>query len=58
MVLNDIIEQAAGHHSRASDHGGMQFSSSVFSLLIDFGFQKLKLMNAFVVCIYFYFNVI
>ena len=22
MVLNDIIEQAAGHHSRASDHGG------------------------------------
>ncbi|KAL5277943.1 para family protein [Megaselia abdita] len=21
MVLNDIIEQAAGHHSRASDHG-------------------------------------
>ena len=23
MVLNDIIEQAAGRHSRASDHGGM-----------------------------------
>lgn len=22
MVLNDIIEQAAGRHSRASDHGG------------------------------------
>lgn len=23
MVLNDIIEQAAGRHSRASDRGGM-----------------------------------
>lgn len=23
MVLNDIIEQAAGRHSRASDHGGL-----------------------------------
>lgn len=22
MVLNDIIEQAAGRHSRASEHGG------------------------------------
>jgi len=22
MVLNDIIEQAAGHQSQASDHGG------------------------------------
>lgn len=25
MVLNDIIEQAAGRHSRASDHGGKSF---------------------------------
>lgn len=25
MVLNDIIEQAAGRHSRASDHGGEFF---------------------------------
>jgi hypothetical protein len=26
MVLNDIIEQAAGRHSRASDHGGEIFA--------------------------------
>lgn len=25
MVLNDIIEQAAGRHSRASDRGGIYF---------------------------------
>lgn len=25
MVLNDIIEQAAGRHSRTSDHGGKCF---------------------------------
>lgn len=31
MVLNDIIEQAAGRHSRASDHGGL--SKFGFNLL-------------------------
>lgn len=25
MVLNDIIEQAAGRHSGASEHGGKSF---------------------------------
>ena len=32
MVLNDIIEQAAGRHSRASDRGG-KFKQFPISLL-------------------------
>lgn len=31
MVLNDIIEQAAGRQSRASDHGGMYYSTLLIS---------------------------
>lgn len=29
MVLNDIIEQAAGRHSRASDRGGKMITSKI-----------------------------
>jgi hypothetical protein len=36
MVLNDIIEQAAGRHSRASDHGGETFSHFLPSILCSF----------------------
>lgn len=32
MVLNDIIEQAAGRHSRASEHGGEK-SFQIFTRL-------------------------
>jgi hypothetical protein len=36
MVLNDIIEQAAGRHSRASDHGGEIFRHFCLSILCSF----------------------
>lgn len=39
MVLNDIIEQAAGRHSRASDHGGKIHELFTYVLMI------LKLIN-------------
>lgn len=43
MVLNDIIEQAAGRHSRASDHGGETFARAnffgVFTALIIYQLQ-------------------
>ena len=35
MVLNDIIEQAAGRHSRGSDHGGKEnISQKLFCFII------------------------
>lgn len=43
MVLNDIIEQAAGRHSRASDHGGEIFAHvnffGVFTALMIYQLQ-------------------
>lgn len=35
MVLNDIIEQAAGRHSGASEHGGNFFQTlvSIFDVI-------------------------
>lgn len=47
MVLNDIIEQAAGRHSRASNHEGeictnlFHFVSNGFSFKTIFQFYKL-----------------
>lgn len=36
MVLNDIIEQAAGRQSGASDHGGKQYTLLKLSLSLAF----------------------
>lgn len=36
MVLNDIIEQAAGRQSRASEHGGNNVFDDLSPLLIEF----------------------
>jgi hypothetical protein len=33
MVLNDIIEQAAGRHSRASEHGGKYSAPTIKSYI-------------------------
>ena len=41
MVLNDIIEQAAGRHSRASDRGGK------FYFLITYSYLELLLFISF-----------
>jgi hypothetical protein len=39
MVLNDIIEQAAGRHSRASDHGGEIYAKCLPFWRIFYGFS-------------------
>lgn len=38
MVLNDIIEQAAGRQSHASDHGGNFFFYNFFKIFFNFFF--------------------
>lgn len=40
MVLNDIIEQAAGRHSRASDHGGKIRELFTYVLMILKTYQQ------------------
>lgn len=42
MVLNDIIEQAAGRHSRASDHGGM-FTDKSRNVILNAFLIKIQL---------------
>lgn len=45
MVLNDIIEQAAGRHSRGSDQGGEmdEHLFLTYSLLNDLNFYETKI---------------
>lgn len=45
MVLNDIIEQAAGRHSGASEHGGKFW---LLNYLIIFGVTKLIKLKRYV----------
>jgi len=41
MVLNDIIEQAAGRHSRASgDHGGRVLKPIPFQITTHYDYKK------------------
>lgn len=52
MVLNDIIEQAAGRHSRASDHGGEKSfrfcrDSCSLTINIDNFFTKCSVYSLF-----------
>lgn len=44
MVLNDIIEQAAGRHSRASDHGGKNFDEN-FQVISIFCFPYFNIRS-------------
>lgn len=54
MVLNDIIEQAAGRHSRASDHGGKfcfsvtQTTTAVHSIFLSPSLKSWKEYNLFI----------
>lgn len=67
MVLNDIIEQAAGRHSRASEHGGQcllyhldNFVCKIFLFyLIKVNFRMCKnIVNVlFLLIIDFFLNV-